>query len=116
MSMQSSCAWLPVGAWAEARQAARCVSAECLQRSEPAFALPCWWLACHRLSCLLRVAAGSDACSLRVDLKGTLYHSSVLPLAGTAMVVHISATEAKVWLLYLASDHIIACDKVTTFL
>lgn len=38
--------------------------------------------------------AGSE--ELQVDLKGVLFSASVLPLAGTAMVVNITSTEAKV--------------------
>ena len=35
--------------------------------------------------------------SFQLDLKGVLYDATVLPLAGTAMVVNIGPTSAKVW-------------------
>lgn len=35
--------------------------------------------------------------SFQLDLKGVLYDATVLPLAGTALVVNIGPTSAKVW-------------------
>jgi hypothetical protein len=42
--------------------------------------------------------AGSE--QLRIDLKGVVYTASVLPLATTALVVNIGASEAKVESLF----------------
>lgn len=33
---------------------------------------------------------------LQVDLKGSLFHTTIMPLAGTVMVVNIGPSEAKV--------------------
>lgn len=41
-------------------------------------------------------ASADKATDMRLDLKGVLYSASLLPLVGTACIVAIGATEAKV--------------------
>jgi hypothetical protein len=38
----------------------------------------------------------ADEGAFKLDLKGVLYHATVLPLGGTAVVANIGPTEAKV--------------------
>ena len=48
------------------------------------------------------VAAGSsEDRTFQIDLKGVLYYAAVVPLAGTALVLNLGTTEAKVgqWIL-----------------
>jgi hypothetical protein len=56
----------------------------------------CWKLinCCVFLSVSVRQSA-EDGC-FKIDLKGVLYQATVLPLAGTALVVNMGPTDAKV--------------------
>lgn len=50
----------------------------------------------HALMASLPLPPGASD-SFQLDLKGVLYDATVLPLAGTALVVNIGPTSAKVW-------------------
>lgn len=47
------------------------------------------------LVCMCCCTAAEDGL-FKLDLKGVLYQATVLPLAGTALVVNMGPTEAKV--------------------